>query len=118
MRAIIRLLGRLVTVVLVLEVADVPLICSDEWPVSFSGSTSQSAVKSPQSTILLAATGVIRSGAVSADSCACPCHFNFRSSNSSALAVTADFVPLNSPQPVSALSAPPTPLDHPPQNLL
>lgn len=118
MRALIGLLGRIVTVVLVLEVADVPLICSDEWPVSFSGSTSKSVVTSPQSSALLADTGVIRSGAVSVDGCACPCHFNFRSSNSPALAVMADFVPLNSPTRVSAVSPSAASLDHPPQNLL
>ena len=114
----LRLLGQVVTLVLVLEVADVPLICSDEWPVSFSGSASETIAATSQSALQLAPEGVARSGSISADCCACPCHLNYRSARGSDLIVTVDFVPISPPPRVAGISTPAAPLDHPPQNLL
>lgn len=118
MHGVIGLLGRIVTVVLALEVADVPFICSDGWPVSPSGSAAETMASSPQRTVLATADGVVRAGTVSVDDCACPCHFSFRSASTTTLVITADFAPVNFGPPGSSLSLPPASLDHPPQNLL
>ncbi len=119
MRRAVALLGRLVLFLLVLELADVPIICADEWlspdnpipadlvvPLTHHGDAA----------LDVATIGVV--GADDFDTCFCPCHLNFRPGKGPVLRASGKSAELIAVTSAPTVSAPPHPLDHPPRNLL
>jgi len=114
MRALASVLGKLLVLFLMLQVADVPIICADERP---SGEISSPAVRSADD---LASVELSTPGASIDDGvcCFCPCHSNFRSATTSQLPSSGSSVELIASPRERGIPEPPRSLDHPPQNLL
>lgn len=114
MRALASVLGKLLLLFVVLELADVPLICADERP---SDETTQPVVRMVDgfdSVTLTSPAPKMDDG----DPCFCPCHSSFRSASASRLPSTGTWVGLTGSPHARGIPGPPRALDHPPQNLL
>ncbi len=116
MRALASVLGKVLLLFIVLEVADVPFICADERPSDEISSSSPVArtVDGFDSVMLSSPAPNMDDG----DPCFCPCHSSFRSASASRLPSSGAWVELTVSSHARGIPEPSRSLDHPPQNLL
>lgn len=114
MRALGSLVGKLLLLFIVLEIADVPFICADERPAKEISSPVVLIVDGLDSVALSTPSANIDDG----DPCFCPCHSNFRSATASDLPSSGRSAELIETPRTRGVPAPTRSLDHPPQNLL
>lgn len=118
MRSLTLSFGRCLVMLLVLEFADVPITCADEW--SSKGTTSESgqAFDSPS---LTADSAILSSQAPSSEnggdmSCYCPCHLTFQSSSDYWVPPPSESIVLGVLPSFSRVPLISRSLEHPPQN--
>ena len=116
MRARLFAVFRVAAVFVALEVADLPILCGDEWTdVSAPAAESVASVEVPGGGEMFASAN---SAGAPADCCYCPCHLTIAGTS----VVDAEglrFANDSAPDPLALLLVSrPSDIEHPPQNLL
>jgi hypothetical protein len=118
MRVLALMLGRCLALALVLQFADVPITCADEWVSKSAARGAEQALESPS---LKVDSAVLSSGALDSGNgndmpCYCPCHLTFQSASGYQVRPPVESIEL-APSP-SFLRVPSSSrsLEHPPQN--
>lgn len=118
MRALARSLGRCLALLLVLEFADVPITCADQWSSKSTARGLEQAVDciTPESSLGAASAQIVNPDNEGGLPCYCPCHLTFQSASRCWILPPAESIELHVSSnflraPLSSRS-----LDHPPQN--
>ena len=107
--------ARLLVVIFIVKLADVPILCAEELPSprnSVAADGIDASGRSGQAAPVGIAVGTDK------DPLACVCRLNFCSTSGTELAYSGISVSLDLLPAPARVSAPPRALDHPPQNLL
>jgi hypothetical protein len=113
MRSRLYAVFRLAAIFVALEVADLPILCGDEW--GGTGPAAEMASADGAGTVVSPVSAV---SAEDADCCFCPCHMTFAGTRVTA-AEGLRFARDSAADPVALpLVSRPSDIDHPPQNLL
>jgi hypothetical protein len=115
MRSRLYAVFRLAAVFVALEVADLPILCGDEWSDAASPVSASSVSGYGAGTTLLLAGDSADPGD---ECCYCPCHMTFAGTGVAA-AEELRFAKDAAPDPLALLLVSrPADIEHPPQNLL
>ena len=118
MRSLALSLDRSLVLLLVLEFADVPIICADEWSSKGTATEAGEALECPS---LIAASAILSSQAPQSDkgdgmACYCPCHLTFQSSPGYRVPPPSESLDICVSATLARVPLTSRSLEHPPQN--
>jgi hypothetical protein len=118
MRVLALLFGRCLALALVLEFADVPIACADEWASKSAAGGAEQALDSVSLKVdsVVVSSGTLDSGNGNDVLCYCPCHLTFQSASGYQVRPPAESIELAPSPSVLRVPSSSRSLEHPPQN--